>query len=115
MFFWGVSHIGLVAGGFRSWLGDAAGSTKWMASRWGDVYLHETVISHIRRLLDTDFAATCFPESFAQFRLRTWKVVAHMNSPAFSPNGGRGLVGLAKSLHDRCAEIVERDGERIPH
>ena len=86
-----------------------------MASKWGDVYLHETVISHIRRLLDTEFAAKCFPETYARFRMRMAKVVAHMTSAAFSPKGGRGLLGLAKSLHDRCEEVVRKNGERIPH
>ena len=40
-------------GGFTSWIGGNHETTAWLVPKWGDVYLHETVISHIRRLLDT--------------------------------------------------------------
>ena len=110
-----VCLVGLDAGGFRSWLPDSKSSTKWMAARWGDVYAHETLISHIRRLLDSEFAAKCFPETFAQFRCRMPKVEAHLNSDAFASKGGRGLEGLVRSPHDRCENDTEREGARLPY
>ena len=42
---------------FQSWLGDQQSSTEWLCGKWGDVYVHETVISHIR----LPSASLCFP------------------------------------------------------
>ena len=42
------------------------------------------------------------------------KVEAHLNSKAFAASEGGGLPGLAKSLRDRCQEVIKRGGERIP-
>ena len=33
--------------GFRSWTGPHGSTTTWLASKLGDFYLHETVISHL--------------------------------------------------------------------
>ena len=100
--------------GFRSWVGGEADSAKWMVRKIRDVYPHETVISHIRRLLDTDFAHTKLHETPAHFRQRMQKVEDFMNSDSFAAPGGAGLLGLAKSLRTRCEEVVLRRGERIP-
>jgi hypothetical protein len=106
---------GLQEAGFQSWVGGPDADTSWMCGRLGDLYLHETVISHIRRLLDTDFASKRIKESVAQFRRRMQAVEKHMNSPSFAAaNGGEGLEGLAKRLHERCRALVARKGERLP-
>ena len=78
------------------------------------MYLHETVIAHIRRLLDTDFASNKLCETPAQFRVRMQKVENYMNSDAFASPGGTGLLGLAKELRPRCEELIRRKGERLP-
>ena len=101
-------------GGFRSWVGDGTASTKWLVKKWGDVYVHETLISHIRRLLDTDFATTKVQETPKQFMSRMQKVEDHLNSEDFAaPNGG-GLRSLAKEMFSRCNKVIKLQGERIP-
>jgi hypothetical protein len=100
--------------GFRSWAGDITSSTKWMVRKFGDVYLHETLISHIRRLLNTNFAATRLDETPVQFRARMQKVEDYLNSAAFAQPGGSGLDGLARELRERCEEVIKRKGERLP-
>jgi hypothetical protein len=101
--------------GLTSWIGDNNGTTSGLAPKWGDVYLHETVISHIRRLLDTDFAYTSLGETPAHFTKRMKKVERFMNSVAFAKkDGGRGLMGLAKELQGRCDLVIKLKGERIP-
>ena len=100
--------------GFKSWTGDGTDSTEWLVKLFGDVYLHETVISHIRRLLDTDFAATKLCETPKQFKARMKKVEDFMNSDDFQAPWGAGLLGLAKELLPRCREVVKLKGERIP-
>ena len=106
----------LRAGGFRSWVGGASGteSTQWLAKKLGDVYPHETLIAHIRRLLDGDFNTSRIFETPAQFTARMKKVEEHLNSDRFAAPGGGGLLALAKELPDRCREVVRRGGERIP-
>ena len=99
---------------FKSWVGDNHSSTKWLVKKWGDVYLHETVIAHIRRLSEEDFACQRLYETPAQFRQWFQKVEGYMNSPAFAAEGGRGLSGLAKDLRLRCARVIKLKGERIP-
>ena len=100
--------------GFKSWTGDGTDSIEWLVKLFGDVYLHETVISHIRRLLDTDFAATKLCETPKQFKARMKKVEDFMNSDDFQAPWGTGLLGLAKELLPRCREVVKLKGERIP-
>ena len=72
------------------------------------------MISHMRRLLDTEFAANKIFETPAQFRVRMQKVEDHLNSDEFAREDGRGLLGLAKDLRSRCEEVVRRGGERLP-
>ena len=89
-------------------------TTEWLAPRWGDVYLHETVIAHIRRLLDTDYRCASLNETVPRFQDRMSRVAAHLNSPNFRAHGGRGMCGLAKDLRRRCADVVRLKGERLP-
>ena len=102
--------------GFTSWVGpDLSSDTSWLVKKWGVVYLHETVNSHIHRLLDTDFACRRLHETRKQFVLRVKKVEKYMNSPKFKAKGvGRGLMGLAQDLRNRCQWVVDLHGERIP-
>ena len=100
--------------GFRSWVGDSADSAEWLVKKFGDVYLHETVISHIRRLLDGEFVHNKLHESPDHFMHRMQQVENHMNSPAFAACGGEGLMGLARELRSRCEELKRRKGERLP-
>ena len=78
------------------------------------MYLHETAISHIRRLLDDDFACRRLGETEVQFAKRMSRVVRHMNSAAFSAANGRGLPGLATELHERCQWVMKNKGQRFP-
>ena len=102
-------------GGFRSWVGgDGSDSTEWLVKKWGDVYPHETLISHIRRLLDDDFACNKLCETPQHFKQRMRQVEEHLNSPDFAADDGGGLPALAKSMRDRCRQVLARGGERIP-
>ena len=111
-------HVGFAAAlqeaGFRSWVGDSTDSTAWLVKKFGDIYLHETLIAHIRRLLDNDFAANRLFESPSHFRERMQKVEDHLNSDAFASPSGMGLAGLARELRPRCEELIKRKGQRLP-
>ena len=85
-----------------------------MVRKWGDVYPHETLISHIRRLLDQEFVSSRLSETPAQFKQRLQRVEDHLNSAAFAAPAGTGLLGLAKELRTRCQLVVELKGERVP-
>ena len=61
---------GLKAGGFKSWCQE---DTRWLGSHLGDFYPHESVISHVRRLLSTKFAKGSLWETPAQFAARMKK------------------------------------------
>ena len=63
-----------------SWLGDEDDDCSWLAGRLGDVYPHETVISHIRRALDYRFPRSVPGETRARFATRMAKVQDFMNS-----------------------------------
>ena len=79
------------------------------------MYIHETVISHVRRLLDNEFTCSRLDETPAHFAARMEAVQTFMNSPDFAREGsGRGLRGLAQELRSRCEEVISRQGERIP-
>lgn len=77
------------------------------------MYLHETLIAHTRRLLDTDFAVNRLGETPAHFHRRMKRVEDQLNSDAFTGVGGRGLAGLARGLRDRCEEVIKRKGQRL--
>ena len=104
----------LVDAGFASWLGSVSDTTEWLVAKWGDMYLHETVISHIRRLLEAEYRTQSLNEPVARFTARMKQVEAHLNSPDFRAAGGRGLDGLARDLLWRCDEVVRLEGERLP-
>ena len=92
---------------FTSWVGDSDAQTGWMVRKWGDVYPHETLIAHLRRLLDQEFVASKLSETPAQFKQRLQRVEDHLNSAAFAAPGGTGLLGLAKELRPRCQRVVD--------
>ena len=102
----------LAQAGLKSWIGGPHATSKWLVSRLGDLYLHETVISHIRRLLENRFPCLHAQETVAQFRARMDRVVQHMNSDEFGTGGG--LPSLARDLRQRCQELVRLNGERLP-
>ena len=84
--------------------------------KWGDVYLHETVISHIRRLLEHKFRSDKLAETHAHFGQRMQNVVRHMNSADFARDAaGGGLPSLARDLRARCKQVILLKGERLPH
>ena len=100
--------------GFRSWTGPQGASTNWLDSHLGDVYLHETAISHIRRLLREKFVCLRVGETFPQFRQRMKKVQDYVNSEEFAREpDGRGLAGLAKDLRARCEQLLGGKRERL--
>ena len=105
---------GLAGAGFKSWVGSVSDTTEWLSARWGDVYLHETVIAHIRRLLDEEYRTVSLNEPVSRFQHRMELVAAHLNSPAFRAPRGRGNEGLAKDLRRRCREVIKLKGERLP-
>ena len=72
------------------------------------------MISHIRRLLDTEFASSSIYETVPQFAKRMRRVQDHLNSSDFAAEGGEGLEGLARRLLERCRQVVKRGGERLP-
>ena len=105
--------LGLAGGGLRSWLGDCVVDTNWVAARLGDFYPHETLISHIRRLLAHKFPAPRVGEALHQFRHRLDLIEEHLNSGAWSTSHD-ALRNLSKSYSDRAREVGARNGERIP-
>ena len=98
----------------KSWLGDADSDCSWLAGRLGDVYPHETLISHIRRCLDHKFPRPSPGENLAQFANRVRKVQDHLNSAEFAaPAGGGGLRALSACLMERCTRLAELSGDRL--
>ena len=112
----GTFASALKSAGFTSWVGkDLTSPTNWLVKKFGDVYLHEAVNSHIHRLLDTDFACRKLHETVPQFKIRVKKVEKFMNSKKFkAKKDGGGLMSLAKDLRSRCEDLKKRQGERIP-
>ena len=98
---------------FASWLGDGDADCSWLAGRLGDVYLHETVIGHIRHGLGHRFPRLTAGETRAQFARRMAKVAEFLNSDDFPSSATGGLQALAQALHRRCARIVELQGGRL--
>ena len=91
---------GLRDGGFASWVGDNV-SVEWLVRKPGDVYPHETVNSHVRRLLGEEFTCNTLAETPAHFRARMLKMDEFTHSPSDAAPGGAGLHGLAKELRPR--------------
>jgi len=66
--------------GMRSWLGQPGqpgSGASWLCARIGDVYVHETAISHIRRLLAHRFICSRVDEQVWQFKKRMRCVQIH--------------------------------------
>ena len=96
-----------------SWLGDGDADCSWLAGRLGDVYPHETVISHIRRGLNHRFPRSTPGETRGRFAGRMAKVQEYLNSDDFATRDGGGLAKLAQSLRDRCHRMVLLKGGRL--
>ena len=105
---------GLRAGGFTSWASPNGGDCKWLARNLGDLYLHETVISHVRRLLSTKFMRKALNETPGEFRARMLKVEKYLNYEMGRNGPGQALLELGDTLHQRCEALIERKGERLP-
>ena len=103
----------LRSSGMTSWLGNEDADCSWLAGRLGDVYLHETVIGHIRHGLDHRFPRRTPGETRNQFAQRMAKLEAYLNSDDFPSRAGGGLEALARSLHRRCERMVELEGGRL--
>ena len=58
-------------------MGGVSDTMEWMVPKWGDAYLHETVISHIRCLLKEDYRTATLNEPVARFKNRMelwWRI-----------------------------------------
>ena len=99
---------GLKAGRFKSWAEDG---TSWLAAHLGDLYPHETVISHVRRLLATKFAKCALYEAPTQFAARMKRVEQYLN---YELKNGESLKRLGRQLHNRAGQLKDFNGERIP-
>ena len=98
----------LRGGRFRSWAEDG---TSWLGGHLGDFYPHESVISHVRRLLSTKFAKCSLYETPEQFAARMKKVEHYLN---YEMKDGESLASLGKALHKRAQQLKDLRGERIP-
>ena len=103
---------GLRRGGLRSWVGEH-GDASWLAARLGDFYPHETLISHIRRLLTHNFPHNGTCELPQQFRRRLDKVEAFLNSEEFGETPD-ALLRLCRSYTDRASALKVAKGHRLP-
>ena len=100
---------GLRAGRFKSWVeGD---DCKWLARRLGDFYPHESVISHVRRLLATKFGKCSLWEKPEQFKARMLKVEQYMN---YEMSEGKAMEKLGRALLKRADLLKNLEGERLP-
>ena len=106
-------YVHLRSSRFQSWLGDGDADCSWLAGRLGDVYLHETVIGHIRHGLDHRCPRRTSGETRNQFARRMAKVESFLNSDDFAARDGGGLTTLAQRLQRRCAQVVELQGGRL--
>ena len=80
----------------------------------GDWYLHETVISHVRRLLHSRFGRKALHETPNQFAARMKKVEEYMNYEMGTAAPGEALLQLGRDMHKRSAELKLLRGERLP-
>ena len=103
----------LRAAKLKSWVGDEDADCSWLAGRLGDVYPHETLISHIRHGLSHRFPRTTPGETRNRFAARMEKVVAYLNSSEFAARDGGGLEALSQSLRNRCERLRDLGGERL--
>ena len=80
----------------------------------GDLYLHETVISHVRRLLATKFMRKALNEKPWEFKARMLKVEKYMNYEMGKNGRGKALQELGDTLHQRSEALKQLQGERLP-
>ena len=99
---------GLQRGRFKSWAED---DTKWLAGLLGDLYPHETVVSHVRRLLSKKFLTNSLWETPSQFQARMKKVEDYLNNEM---GEGKSLENLGQELHTRAEKLKQLKGERLP-
>ena len=97
---------GMKAGRFKSWCQE---DTKWLGAHLGDLYPHESVVSHVRRLLSTKFSKCSLWETPQQFAARMKRVEKYMNTEMKD-----SFQDLGKALLPRAEELKSRKGERIP-
>ena len=95
----------------RSWVG-ASGDASWLVKTFGDVYLHETMVSHVRRLLDGDFASNKLAESPAQLAKRMQRVGPYEFLLFCRP--WRTWLNGSKELRTRCELVIASKGQRVP-
>ena len=76
-----------------------------------DLYLHETVISDIRRLLGIKFRRITLSETPRQFCNRMAKVEHYIKEEM---GDEFSLQRLAKELHQRSEDLIKLKGERLP-
>ena len=93
---------------FTSWADE---DCTWLAKCLGDFYPHETVISHVRRLLATKFSKCSLWETPGQFKARMLKVEEYMN---YQMGNGESLQNLGKELLERAERLKRLKGERLP-
>ena len=103
----------LRAAKLKSWLGDEDADCNWLAGRLGDMYPHETLISHIRHGLSHRFPRSTPGETRARFANRMGRVVDYVNSSEFAARDGGGLLSLAQALRSRCERMADLQGERL--
>ena len=106
-----VFDSGLKAGRFTSWVESGEGECSWLARHLGDLYPHESVISHVRRLLSSKFRRETLHETPGQFAARMKKVERYLN---YEMKDGESLEKLGHALHKRSEELKKRKGERLP-
>ena len=97
----------------QSWLCEVDADCSWLAGRLGDVYPHETVISHIRHGLEHRFPRKDPREARAGFARRMAMVQRYMNSSECTARDGGGLAALAESMRERCRRVALLRGERL--
>ena len=104
----------LHANKFTSWVENQNVDCKWLSPMLGDWYLHETVISHVRRLLHSRFGRKALYETPNQFAARMKKVEEYMNYEMGTAAPGEALLQLGRDMHKRSAELKLLRGERLP-
>ena len=97
----------------KSWLGGSDTDCSWLAGRLGDIYPHETLISHIRRGISHRFPRSTPGETRNRFKNRMKRVEDYINSAEFNARDGGGLASLSSSLHEGCVRVSALKGKRL--
>ena len=104
---------GLRAAKLKSWMGDEDADCSWLAGRLGDVYPHETLISHARRSLSRKYPRATPGETRNRFANRMEKVATYLNSKEFATRDGGGLIAMAQAMRGRFQRVQDLGGERL--